>query len=758
MKNDSRALLLFVFLLFTALARDSVAAVNSEHVATGEHHPSADALADARKRVEKLALDCAKLGLNSAAGSTLGILPNLRISEPKLERAREQAEKSLSKEHGPPKASKLKSLVKATRLAANSVVKAAEAADEVDALRLYEDALFLDPQCEAAHLALGHTQGSDGTYRSPDALTLFNRRRDIADAARRAQLLDVAVELVPVVDPTMLELYGEHASAVRCEGLLIQSPISSARLLELVRASIRAMAFSNWLIRGKLAPMVKPGTVVHMPQRDAYRSYIQAALDADRIPAKYAQDALKFDGWAVHSASNRGRGTSLYAGDTLVTLKPLGALGGDLVHRYNGALVTHSSSVGDVSVPHWLGMGHHNYVCLYILGCTVPAIRLAQEDDTTRSAPANVPQGLRNAGLVGCQSWLRHLAREGRAPSLGRCVVKQEGMLRSNLLLRATSSAQWLAERDLMGKLRARCEKVWALQPIDTGTILQRTEAVIESSIPEFDNGWEDWLLGSGGGAKSVLGMIEEASSAAAENQALLDQLNTMRKRAGLGTVEFESDLSAGARDHAAYLELHDEQKVEWPGAHMEYAEGKGFTANGAWAGAHSVIAFNGSDTCLDEWFGTFYHRVPLTHPGLLRIGFGSARKTSVLDCTSLSDRTGGYEGHYPYDGQTSVPRRFVPEMPNPIPERADQSTLGYPITYQLGPDWGDGEVNLKLLLKGEEVACFYSTPAFPTNPKVAPNGCYCLMPKEPLKANAEYEVNVTGPAGDLTFHFKTGS
>ena len=188
----------------------------------------------------------------------------------------------------------------------------------------------------------------------------------------------------------------------------------------------------------------------------------------------------------------------------------------------------------------------------------------------------------------------------------------------------------------------------------------------------------------------------------------------------------------------------------------MEYAESAGFTAQGAWAGAHGVIAFNGSQSCLEEWFGTFYHRVPLTHPGLLRVGFGAAGETSVVDCGSLQDPTGAYEGHYPFDGQTSVPRAFTPELPNPVPEREDQSTLGYPITYQIGPDWGDGKIELKLLLNGTEVPCFLSTPASPTNPKVAPNGCYCLMAEEPLRANTEYQVVVNGPGHVKGFSFKT--
>jgi hypothetical protein len=233
-------------------------------------------------------------------------------------------------------------------------------------------------------------------------------------------------------------------------------------------------------------------------------------------------------------------------------------------------------------------------------------------------------------------------------------------------------------------------------------------------------------------------------------------QLNELRKSMRLEPVEVVDELSRGARLHAAYLSAHPEQAAAWPDAHEEWPDVPEFTPEGAWAGGASVIAFNGAERCIDEWIGTFYHRVPLTHPGLVAIGFAEVDGICVLDCGSLVDPNAGGFVTYPFDGQKDVPTWFVPELPNPVPEVEDQG-FGYPVTLQLGPDWGDVQVELRLLRGGGEVDAWVSTPAEPTNPKLSPERTWCLMPKEPLAPRTAYTVEAKLPDREVTWSFTTG-
>jgi hypothetical protein len=51
---------------------------------------------------------------------------------------------------------------------------------------------------------------------------------------------------------------------------------------------------------------------------------------------------------------------------------------------------------------------------------------------------------------------------------------------------------------------------------------------------------------------------------------------------------------------------------------------------------------------------------------------------------------------------------------------------------------------------EGKGLECYFSTPHEPTNPKLAPRGVFCLIPKFPLRAMTRYTVVATGlPAED---------
>jgi hypothetical protein len=167
---------------------------------------------------------------------------------------------------------------------------------------------------------------------------------------------------------------------------------------------------------------------------------------------------------------------------------------------------------------------------------------------------------------------------------------------------------------------------------------------------------------------------------------------------------------------------------------------------------------------------GTFYHRLPLIDPGVLRLGWGSEDIWQVMDMQSLAapyDKP--FTVVYPYDGQTGVPPAFQGnEFPDPVPEGAPGSVnegdlFGYPITIQTRPVDERGEViDIAMkLFEGKdgkvEIECHFSSPTKPSNPEIAPSGAWCLIPKKPLKQKTDYKVIADWKSGGKTSATSTG-
>jgi hypothetical protein len=167
-------------------------------------------------------------------------------------------------------------------------------------------------------------------------------------------------------------------------------------------------------------------------------------------------------------------------------------------------------------------------------------------------------------------------------------------------------------------------------------------------------------------------------------------------------------------------------------------------------------------DEALNGWLGTFYHRLPLIHPGLVRVGWALQKDVAVLDSGSLARPVAGpWHVVWPYDGMTDVPTHFSPELPNPVPG-ADQSAFGYPITLQIHAGAGPPRtITLELREggpKGAEVACHVSTPSQPSNPDLSLSDAWCLIPKAPLKPSTAYAVTAKwSETRKISWSFKTG-
>jgi uncharacterized protein YkwD len=122
----------------------------------------------------------------------------------------------------------------------------------------------------------------------------------------------------------------------------------------------------------------------------------------------------------------------------------------------------------------------------------------------------------------------------------------------------------------------------------------------------------------------------------------LLAKVNKARTETGLPPVVLDADLSHGCDLHARYLVRNfGDPTTQGLGMHDEDAKKPGYSAEGQRAGKASVIASDGSAMdSVDSWLATLYHRVPLLHPSLKRIGVGTARSPdqnwlSIIDCGS---------------------------------------------------------------------------------------------------------------------------
>ncbi len=100
-------------------------------------------------------------------------------------------------------------------------------------------------------------------------------------------------------------------------------------------------------------------------------------------------------------------------------------------------------------------------------------------------------------------------------------------------------------------------------------------------------------------------------------------RLNWHRTVLGLETVTEDAALSAGCATHLDYL-VQVSQELGAPQlSHGEDLSKPYASEQGAQAGTDSVLSLNQADIALavDGWMDTLYHRLPLIHPGLMRIG-----------------------------------------------------------------------------------------------------------------------------------------
>jgi len=234
-----------------------------------------------------------------------------------------------------------------------------------------------------------------------------------------------------------------------------------------------------------------------------------------------------------------------------------------------------------------------------------------------------------------------------------------------------------------------------------------------------------------------------------------LEIFNTWRMMNGLPAVRVDAALSKACAEHCAYMEKHGM-------THVQEAGQDGYTGEGAAAGLRSCLGQDGPRQSVHMFYASFYHRLPLIHPGTNAIGIGqSPRFTAVDGLTTREFRKWKYPIIIPAPGTWFQLTHFAREMPRPYPT---EFKPGFPITltFQSGAITNAGGILRLKNRKGPEIPTLLSSPEHPANRKRPQNRMtICLIPRVPLLPGKTYWVQVAyeldGKGKEHTWVFKTG-
>jgi|SRR5579862_742564 len=249
----------------------------------------------------------------------------------------------------------------------------------------------------------------------------------------------------------------------------------------------------------------------------------------------------------------------------------------------------------------------------------------------------------------------------------------------------------------------------------------------------------------------------------------ILKGVNEERVEIGLTPRPEDVTLSADLQKHCKYMEMNKTL------THPEDKGKPGYTDEGNKAGLRSILG-QGSppDRIAEVMVGTYFHRQDVIRPGTLAFGVGVDGAFTGID--GRSKMTAVPETAWPVlcpvPGQSGVGTTYGKEAPDATP---GHPSAGYPITVYFGTS------NLKLkdhkltamppgslqappgtkLPPGTPIDCYPFDPAQGASPDMTKyQACVCLIPKDPLKVNVDYEVSMTvevaGKPWSKTWRFST--
>lgn len=708
-------------------------------------------------RTEHAALDLARKGRRVEADIVLDVDAELGAPPAQVAAAREAVVKALTK--AKPAPLPIPDAAKAVAKLATDLAAALPSLGDEPRTRVARQVLRLDGANRAANDALGRVERGAAwipAWMSP----LLARRAEIQSAVQTARHLPLEVEVEESWMPILETLHGVKGSAVRCGEVSVHSATHSVeQLTRQLKQGLRASALTDWLIGGEMTPARgSKCVIVLVAKMDGYKRAIAAARKAGEI------DEAQF-------VRAQQLGAFYAAGYSVVHATGETDIGANVFFETYARVVFEAKSMNDAQAA--LRAGQMNWVYTNFLGIPMPSIAWDEKPQERKGVTSDTPQAaaerdemmrLAKAGLAGSRLFMKWLVRRGEDPAWAKSFVDEVGKIQGADLMKCMLVVDYLQEsKDLANLLH----ETWGEKPC-----AETFEKGLGMTLPAFEERWREWLLAGDppSGLAQMLGTAPMEPVAAADRP-VLDSLNSVRRRTlgkDAAAVGIDRDLSDGCRAHALYLGKHPKQLTAWPDAHEEFPDQEGFSAAGCRAGLSSVIVGPGIGApadAIDGWMATFYHRLPLIDPGLVRIGWGLENGIAVLDSGSL---VGPSEKvcfvPWPPANSKDMPRRFPGELPNPVPGE-DQSQWGYPVTLQFFEFAEEADVQMRLYAGGKrggaQVPCWYSTPKKPTNTELAPAGAFCLIPKTPLAANTLYTVAVDGwpkDAGGTDWTFTTGA
>ena len=697
--------------------------------------------------LEKAAQDLVRSGRVAEARSVVTVLEQLGADDKLLAKVRAAVGQAAAK---PPKVTGDGAQQGAAlRKALAGVVAHLEKSPPAERQQTARALLVLDSELPAAHAALGRER-VDGRWVDPVERACAARRAVVRQRAAAALEQAFAVESRVVEHPLFVALGVPRVTELQCGPLRVVSEWPEAKARRAFRWALQGFSLSRWLCGDDPAAPPRGASYLHFGQRVLYLRAV------DHLGATGVIDAAEVAAVRPLQAFNVPDGTRLLQ---------------DMTEAAFATAMLHDDAHYRVRQP-WLLAGHVDWVGRQLFGSPLGVYTFAEQEG---ASPGTVAGGidaereamerLGKAGLAGARAYLRWLCERREDPSWTRAFVEQLGMIPADCVVKCTFVHEYLVEREVFARLLTA--------PRDQVAFQGAVADALGEPWDRFEETWRSWMLG--GAAPGVVQRLggAQVDALTADESKGLEHLNRIRERAlsvqryrspKPPPVAFERSLADAARLHARYLQQNRDQLAAWPDAHEEYVDRPGFSPEGSFAGLHSVIAgANDSVAAIDGWMGTFYHRLPLVDPGLLRTGFAVDGGIAVLDAGSICmpTNTHAHISVWPPPDAADVPLRFHPELPNPVPGE-DQGQWGFPVTFQhhLQPPYDPAAVVMELHLgdrNGPAVECWYSSPVAPTNPELSPADAYCLIPKAALAPRSAYTVVVSMPEREpLVWSFRT--
>ncbi|MCB9919121.1 MAG: hypothetical protein H6832_12025 [Planctomycetes bacterium] len=726
--------------------------------------PRADLATKAqRDGLAKIRLDLASLGQRESVVALRRSLRNLGAKDDELAVSDAACSKALSRRPTPK--SVPRRIVDAIRKSVEDLAGGLSSLDGDSKIELAFEVLALDSQHAAANAIIGRERvelDGDVHWWDEEDKKRETRRAEIRGAVLAAKRFDPKIEIETSTHRVLEALGEEDCSLLRFGKVAFYTVLDQKRAAAILRDALRAAAFGEWLISGRVEVQREDeGITWVLVDDEDYAAVVDAAAQKKGIDAAIKDHVKRWAGFK----DLRGWNVKLHSDDDYVkTLFVVDLLWGR-------------------RMPPFLRAGICNWACEAVIGAKMPDIVKVETEQVegTKASMLRLTGGVdpatyRRAGTYGRRAWLKWLTEQGSAPSIVECFCSQMGDVRGKELVKSTLVVEHWAEAGPMLEL---------LRPLARGHVkdgvfqsgadyVPHFERAADLTIAEFESDFKRWLLGP---EPSILDRcrVDEEYEFDRGSISALDAWNDVRSRAFGGellkTVYTVPDLTKRPALHlhpalcraTTVLATKVTEQVrtgERDGVELEDDRGlrELLTAGprGRWGVTAPLVDFEASTPAgtLEEWLANPYARRAILDPDLLAVGWASHKDVAVADAASLVELVDDVSRDdamwalpWPSPGARGVPTRPANSLISPIPG-VKHDEIGYPISLHIGPGVPSGsdfgiEFEARLdKADGQFLDCHVSTPSAPTNPEWAPQRYWILIPKEPLPRGREVHVS----------------